>query len=81
MAWRGEHLLLLVALGLMVPPVPSESGQGYGFARAALLLAAAAAGSRGCAWVEGRESWAGVVLKTAMFVAAGYLMHLRVFGK
>jgi hypothetical protein len=64
----------------MVPAVPSEAGQRYGFGRQAVLIAAAVAGSRGCAWAGGRESWAGAVGKVGMFVAAGYLVHVRVFG-
>ncbi|MDB5322955.1 MAG: hypothetical protein JWN40_4586 [Phycisphaerales bacterium] len=73
----GEHVLFFIALVLLVPPIPSEKGQVYDYFPTAPFIAVAAAGSRWCAWVAGRESWAGLIMKTGMFVAVGYVMNLR----
>ena len=79
-AVAGEHLLFLIALVLLIPPIPSEKGQIYNYLPTAALIALAAAGSRWCAWLTDRESWPGLIMKTGMFVAVGYVMHLRTFG-
>jgi len=73
----GEHVFFLITLVLMVPPIPSEKGQVYNYFPTCLFIAIAAGGSRWCAWAAGRESWFGSLMKTAMFVAVGYVMNLR----
>jgi hypothetical protein len=73
----GEHLFLLLALALIIPPVPSEKGQSYDYIRAAPLVAILAVASRWCAWLVDREGWLGLLVKPAMFVAAGYFVYLR----
>jgi hypothetical protein len=79
-AVAGEHFLFLIAFTLLIPAIPSEKGQVYNYLPTAALIAIAAAGSRWCALVTGRESWSGLIMKTGMFVALGYRMHVRTFG-
>ena len=60
----------------MIPPAPSEAGQSYPYLRRPDHRALTAA-SRGCAVSLGRETWPGLVAKTALFVLAGYGMYAR----
>lgn len=78
MLFVGEHLLLLVALGLLIPPYPSMEGEVSPFRRAIPLIVPIMAGSRLCARFLGRESWAGIVVKIAIVLLVGFVMRMRV---
>jgi len=77
-AFVGEHLLLLFALAMMIPPIPSEKGVVYSYFPSGLWIAILAAASRWCALTVERESWYGLIMKTALLVGTGFVMHVRV---
>jgi hypothetical protein len=71
----GEYLLIILAIVMMVPPYPSEKGYVYSYFPAGVYVAILAAASRLCALAVGRERWLGLLIKTALIVGAGFVVH------
>ena len=74
----GENLLFVIALALIVPPIKSEVHRPtYGLVPWLPLLTAAACGSRYLAWLVGRDSVVGAIIKAVAIIALGYAVHVQ----
>ena len=71
-----EHVFLLLALVILIPPVRSIEGQTFdAWYRVFPIMSAFLLLSRGCAIRRGDESWVGVALKLLVFVAFGVALR------
>lgn len=79
MSVLAEHFLLALALSFLVPPVPSRD-ETYSFTRVIIPMLLCLGTSRYLAMRRAEENMLGLVLKSLIFVVAGFVMFARVFG-
>ena len=75
----AELALFLVALGFLVPPIPSHIGQVYRPLPAMILGGGFFAGSLALGVWRGGEHWGTAVVKLLAFPFLVWIIHERVF--
>lgn len=75
----GELVLFLVALGFLIPPIPSDHGQVYRSLPALIIGGFLFAGSLGLALWRGAEHWLTAVAKLLAYLFLVHLIYERVF--
>jgi hypothetical protein len=74
-----ELVLFIVALGFIIPPIPSDLGQVYRSLPALLIGGTLFAGSMALALWRGAEHWLTAVLKLLAYLCLVRLIYERVF--
>ncbi len=75
----AELALFLVALGFLVPPIPSHMGQVYRPLPAMILGGGLFAGSLALGLWRGAEHWSTAVVKLLAFPVLVWIIYGRVF--